>query len=177
MEGGIERVHESRGEGFAQASFTMIGQVLGSGMGASKKVSVTLESFKVKGVKPRISYLSLGVSTPQFLRPPIRWKIILDQSTVSRVLKPQFSAEMEESSYHRVIYDVSPITSSKSVNRGVHTLAILYDAAHPLTLNESCLFNVFDFQGSRYSVSYHTGAAILSPGDFPQCPDTPCSLY
>lgn len=160
----IAEIGRLQGEGLTSVSFAPANIPLGQ-VGGLKKGGMKLELPRPEGAETLDAYMSVGVVTPSTLRPPVRWRLSLDKSTISRELKPQVSVELEEGYYHKVIYDVKPLLARKLSERSIHSLVVSYDGAHPLTVVDVALIARFRVDGARTSAAYFSGARIMEPGE------------
>jgi hypothetical protein len=167
LEGFLARVYEGRGSGIAAFKALGVSSVLGSGGFASKS-----SYFKIPLAKPRecrvdVGILSVGVTAPPTVRVPFRWRLELEGLTISREAKPQFTVHLEDSLFHRIVFDVRPVLASKGESVAVdsYTLKAVYDSAHPVVVRDISLFKVYSKPRLEHSATYMTGALILEPGD------------
>ncbi|MCE4599543.1 MAG: hypothetical protein F7C81_05035 [Desulfurococcales archaeon] len=164
MSGTLVEIHRSEGVGFPSFDTQYAGISLGSGPGARKRGGMSLAIPRPEESACEVALLSVGVRT-KAATVPFRWRLAVDGSTISREFKPQFRVEADESTYYRVVYDAKPLLYSKLVSTVDHRLQVLYDGFQPIVLSDASMLAVFKHEKSRYSVSYHTGAMTLTPGD------------
>lgn len=160
----LAEIGRFQGEGLSSISMTPANIVLGQ-VGGSKKGGMRLELPKPDGGETEEAYMSVGVLTPSTLRPPVRWRLSLDGSTISRELKPQLTVELEDGYYHKVIYDVKPLLSRKLAERRIHSLVISYEGAHLITVVDVALIARFRVEAARTSAAFFSGARVLEPGE------------
>lgn len=167
MEGFLAKVYEGRGDGVVAFKALGVSSALGSGGSASKS-----SYFKIPLAKPRecrvdMGLLSVSITTPPIVRVPFRWRLELDGLTISREAKPQFTVQLEDSLFHRIVFDVKPILASKGEATAVdgYTLKAMYDSAHPVVVRELSLFKIYSKPRLEHSAVYMTGALTLEPGD------------
>ncbi|MDM7275228.1 MAG: hypothetical protein P3X22_003790 [Thermoprotei archaeon] len=162
---GLSKLYEGAGEGIVVFSAVGVESLLGSGGDASKRVSFKVPVFKLRECRVEAGILSIGITTPNTVRPPFKWKLEMEGFTVSREFKPQLSVSLEDSTYHKALYDVKPlVSSSRYAGMGSYTLRALYDSAHPIFLREASLMIVYSKAGLKHSASYMSGLVVLEPG-------------
>ncbi len=164
LEGVLAEVHRSYGTGFPSFDAQYAGINLGSGPGARKRGGIPLVIPRPEDSECEVALLSVGVRS-RGATIPFRWRLAVDGSTISREFKPQFKVEADESMYYRAVYDAKPLLYSKLIATVDHRLQVIYDGFQPIILSDASLLAVFRHEKSRYSVSYHTGAQSLAPGD------------
>ena len=160
----LAEIGRIQGEGITSLSLSPANITLGQ-VGGSKKGSMKLELPRPEGAETMEAFMSVGVITPSTLKPPVRWRLSLDNSTISRELKPQLSVELEEGYYHKVIYDVRPLLSRKLAERRIHSLVVSYDGAHLLTVVDVAIIARFRVNDARTSSAYFSGARVMEPGE------------
>lgn len=161
-EGALSKVWESSGEGHIVFSSPSLSLLLGNGGGAVKKATVKIPlGGRLKLVK---GFLSLTVLPSPPVKPPFKWRVELDGATVSREMKPQLSARLDDVDAYRALYDVSPILEGRQ-ELAERLLKISYDSAHPITVAEASLLALSPDVRLRHSCAYYSGLLSLEPGE------------
>jgi len=160
----LAEIARIQGDGLTSLSLTPANITLGQ-VGGFKKGGMKIDLPKPDEGETLDAFMSVGVITPSTLRPPVRWRLSLDGSTISRELKPQLTVELEEGYYHKVIYDVKPLLSRKLAERRIHNLLVTYEGAHLLTIVDVALIARFRVDAARTSAAYFSGARALEPGE------------
>jgi len=164
LQGSLDVVLEDAGKGVPVWGHS-IGEILiGSAPGAQKKAAVWV-SLPRAGNRVKRVYLSVGTLLPHDLRVPLRWKLSVDGTSVSREFRPQISVDTDSGVYHKAIYDIRPIMARKIMEKDDHKVFFIYDALHPIKVVDVFLFGVFENDRGSYSVAYRTGAVALEPGE------------
>ncbi|MCE4612947.1 MAG: hypothetical protein F7C07_03860 [Desulfurococcales archaeon] len=165
MQGELVEVIRDSGDGFAFAEMKQANISLGTVPGARKYGQASLRIPRPSNARVKASYLSVGVMAggDYAWGAPVRLKI--DGSTVAREYKPQFSVEVDEGFYYKAIYDITPLVSKKLLEKSEHKLGAFYEHLRPLRLSDACLLAVYESGKGSYSISYHTGAVSLQPGE------------
>lgn len=161
--GVLAEISRLRGEGVVSYSFTPAQLTLGQA-GGSKKGSIKIALPRPEGAKTLAAYMSVGVVAPGTLRPPVRWRLAVDGSTISREMKPQVAAELDEGYYYKIIYDVRPLLGRKLAERRIHSFIVNYEGAQPITVSDVAIVALYSLQGGRASAYYYSGARVLEPG-------------
>lgn len=160
-EGALNKIWESSGEGLVLFSSPPAGLLLGNGGNAVKRALVKIPLGK--RLRLHKGFLSLTVLAAPPVKPPIKWRVELDGATVSRELKPQLSARLDDVDVYRAVFDVSPILEGRQDFAERH-LKISYDSAHPITLAEASLLSLSPIR-IRHAAVYHYGLISLEPGE------------
>ncbi len=158
------------GGGCAVYSFIAGPVALGHGGLAARKFSLKFSQHKPHGSNAERVMVSVGVLLSRTVKTPLKWKLVVDGSTLSREIKPQVVVDLEEARYAKMVIDATPLLASKFSERSVHSLFTYYDGAQPITLADVFMLTIYRPPAdARYSYSfkatYHTGAAALEPGD------------
>lgn len=167
MEGLLARIYEGSGEGVAVFNALGLTITLGSGGFASKSSTFRIPLAKPRGCRVNAGILSISVSAPSTVRVPFRWRLEMEGLTISREAKPQFTVGLEDSLFHKIVFDVKPILAAKGESVAVdsYSLRALYDSAHPIVVREVALFKVYSKPRLEHSAVYMTGALVLDPGE------------
>ncbi len=167
MEGFLAKVYEGYGDGFAAFRALGVSSVLGGSGSALKSTYFKIPLAKPRGCRVDVGLLSVSISTPPILKVPFRWRLELEGLTISREAKPQFTVSLEDSLFHRIVFDVKPILAGKGENTAVesYTIRAVYDSAHPIVVRELSLFKIYSKPKLEHSATYMTGALVLEPGD------------
>ncbi len=161
----IGEVWNYRGKGVVSYSMSSPGIALGIGGETQRKASIKIPLPRPEGSEASTGFLSIGVITPPGLRLPVRWKITLNNTSISRELRPQVSSSLDDGqTYHKVVFDVTPLARMKLSGREVHQLTVIYDGFQPILLNDVTLAVLFEDEESRTSASLFSGAKSLEPG-------------
>jgi hypothetical protein len=165
LQGELVEVLREAGNGYAFIEMRQANISLGTSPGARKYGHSSLRLPRPEDARVKASYLSVGVTAggDYAWRAPVRLKI--DGSTVAREYKPQFSVEIDEGFYYKAVYDVTPLVSRKLLEKSDHKLGVFYEHLRPLRVSDACLLAVFEAQKASFSVSYHTGAVSMQPGE------------
>ncbi|GBF09074.1 hypothetical protein apy_07990 [Aeropyrum pernix] len=170
MEGLVAEVMRESGEGCTVYSSIAGPIALGHGGLATRKFSLRFSQHKPYGGKAERVFVSVGVLLSKTVKTPLKWKLAVDGSTLSREIKPQVTVDLEEARYAKMVIDATPLLSSKFSERSVHNLFTYYDGAQPITLVDVFMVAVYrpledDNTSYHFKASYHTGALALEPGD------------
>jgi hypothetical protein len=167
LEGSLAKVYEGHGDGVAAFKALGVSSTLGSSGSALKSSYFKIPLLKPRGCRVTVGLFSISISTPYTLRIPFRWRLELEGLTISREAKPQFTVQLEDSLFHKILFDVKPVLSTKGEGSAVesYTLRATYDSAHPIVVRELSLFKVYTRPRLEHSATYMTGALTLDPGD------------
>jgi len=167
LEGSLAKVYERHGDGVAVFKALGVSSVLGSGGSAFKSSHFKIPLAKPRGCRVDTGILSVSITTPPTIRIPFRWRLEMEGLTISREAKPQFTAKLEDSFFHKIVFDVKPVLASKGEVTATesYTIRATYDSAHHIVLRELSLFEVYSKPRLEHSAIYMAGALILEPGD------------
>ncbi len=163
MEGRIEKVVEETGEGIVSAAFEHGGLVLGSSFNARRRGGIGVFLPRPEGSRCRRVLLSVGVRASG-VKPPFKWRFKVDGVSVSREFKPHFSVDVDDGVYYKEVYDLTPLLCGRVEEKPSHRAFFMYDGYQTIVIADIAMLAFFDGKG-RYSLSYHSGAVAMEPGD------------